>query len=85
MEGVRGKLRFLTHLGGMESDMIAVRQNFSFDVQMLCVCVRCASCHPVTVLRASFCTICSLLRLASDMIEDQIELVYSMTGRVHAL
>ena len=50
---------------------------------MCCVLVSCV--HPVAILGAVFCTICSLSRLVSDALGNQIVEVYSSTGLVMAL
>ena len=47
---------------------------------MLVSCV-----HPVAILRAIFCTICSLSMLVSDALGDHMEEAYSSTGLVMAL
>ena len=41
--------------------------------------------HPVAILSAAFCTICSLFILVLAAIGDQIVLAYSSVGRVIAL
>ena len=41
--------------------------------------------HPVAILRAVFCTICSLSILVSDASGDHMVEVYSSTGLVMAL
>ena len=57
-----------------------------FVMQMLYVCVLCASCvHPVAVLNAAFCMICSLLMLVEDAIGDHTEEAYSRVGLITAL
>ena len=47
---------------------------------MLLSCV-----HPVTILRAVFCTICSWSMFVSDALGDHMVEVYSSTGLVMAL
>ena len=47
---------------------------------MLVSCV-----HPVAILRAVFCTICSLSMFVSDALGDQMVEAYSSTGLVMAL
>ena len=47
---------------------------------MLVSCV-----HPVAILRAVFCTICSLSMLVSDALGDHMVEAYSSTGLVMAL
>ena len=47
---------------------------------MLVYCV-----HPVSILRAVFCTNCSLSMLVSDALGDHMEEAYSSTGLVMAL
>ena len=45
-----------------------------FVMQMLYVCVLCASCvHLVAVLNAAFCMTCSLLMLVEDARGDYME------------
>src|SRR5664279_823308 len=41
--------------------------------------------HPVAILRAVFCVICSLLMFVWDAIGDQMVLAYSRIGRVIVL
>ena len=41
--------------------------------------------HPVIVLSAVFCCVCSLVVLVLDMMGDQIVLAYSRMGRVMVL
>lgn len=41
--------------------------------------------HPVAILSAVFCTVCSLFMFVSEAIGDQIELAYSRIGLVMAL
>ena len=48
-----------------------------------CVLVSCV--HPVAILRAVFCTICSLSMFVSDALGDHIVEAYSSTGLVMAL
>ena len=51
-----------------------------------CRCVVFVSAvHPVAILRAVFWMICSSFRFVSDIIGDQIVLLYSITGLVIAL
>ena len=52
-----------------------------FVMQMLYVCVLCASC----VLNAAFCMTCSLLMLVEDAIGDHTEEAYSRAGLITAL
>ena len=48
--------------------------------------VVCLSCvHPVAVLNAAFCMICSLLMLVEDAIGDHTEEAYSRAGLITAL
>ena len=47
---------------------------------MLVSCV-----HPVAILRAVFCTICSLSMFVSDALGDNVVEAYSSTGLVMAL
>ena len=47
---------------------------------MLVLCV-----HPVAILSAVFCIICSLSMLVSDALGDQMVEVYTSTGLVMAL
>ena len=47
---------------------------------MLVSCV-----HPVAILRAVFCTICSLSMLVSDALDDHMVEAYLSTGLVMAL
>ena len=47
---------------------------------MLVSCV-----HPVAILRAVYCTICSLSRFVSDALGDHMVEAYSSTGLVMAL
>ena len=57
-----------------------------FVMQMLYVCVLCASCvHPVAVLNAAFCMTCSLLMLVEDAIGDHTEEAYYRAGLITAL
>ena len=51
-----------------------------FVMQMLYVCV-----HPVAVLNAAFCMICSLLMLVEDARGDHMEEAYSRAGLITAL
>ena len=53
-----------------------------FVMQMLYVCVLCAS---VAVLNAAFCMTCSLLMLVEDAIGDHTEEAYSRAGLITAL
>ena len=48
-----------------------------------CMFVSCV--HPVTVLKAVFCTICNLLVLVCEMIGDHIVFAYSSIGSVIVL
>ena len=48
-----------------------------------CMFVSCV--HPVAVLNAAFCMICSLLMLVEDAIGDHTEEVYSRAGLITAL
>ena len=48
-----------------------------------CVLVSCV--HPVAILRAVFCTICSLSMLVSDALGDHMVEAYSSTGLVMAM
>ena len=48
-----------------------------------CMFVSCV--HPVTVLKAVFCTICNLLVLVCEMIGDHIVFAYSIIGSVIVL
>ena len=48
-----------------------------------CVLVSCV--HPVAILRAVFCTICSLSMFVSDALGDHMVEAYSSTGLVMAL
>ena len=48
-----------------------------------CILVSCV--HPVAILRAVFCIICSLSMLVSDALGDHMEEAYSSTGLVMAL
>ena len=41
--------------------------------------------HPVAVLNAAFCMICSLLMLVEDAIGDHTEEAYSRAGLITAL
>ena len=51
-----------------------------------CRCCMFVSCvHPVTVLNAAFCMICSLLMLVEDAIGDHTEEAYSRVGLITAL
>ena len=47
---------------------------------MLVSCV-----HPVAILRAVFCTICSLYMFVSDALGDHMVEAYSSTGLIMAL
>ena len=47
-----------------------------------CVLVSCV--HPVAILRAVFCTICSLSMFVSDALGDHMVEAYSSTGLVMA-
>ena len=53
-----------------------------FVMQMLYVCVLCASW---AVLNAAFCMTCSLLMLVEDAIGDHTEEAYSRAGLITAL
>ena len=53
-----------------------------FVMQMLYVCVLCASCGSSN---AVFCMTCSLLMLVEDAIGDHTEEVYSRAGLITAL
>ena len=53
-----------------------------YVMQMLYVCVLCASC---AVLNAAFCKTCSLLMLVEDARGDHIEEAYSRAGLMTAL
>ena len=53
-----------------------------FVMQMLYVCVLCASCGSLNV---AFCMICSLLMLAKDARGDHMEEAYSRVGPMTAL
>ena len=48
-------------------------------------CVLVSYVHPVAMLRAVFCTICSLSMLVSDALGDHMVEAYSITGLVMAL
>ena len=50
-----------------------------FVMQMLYVCVLCAS---VAVFNAAFCMTCSLLMLVEDARGDHMEEAYSRAGRI---
>ena len=51
-----------------------------------CRCCMFVSCvHPVAVLNAEFCMICSLLMMVGDAIGDHTEEAYSRTGHITAL
>ena len=50
---------------------------------MCCVLVSCV--HPVAILRAVFCTICSLSMFVWDALGDHMVEAYSSTGLVMAL
>ena len=51
-----------------------------------CRCCMFLSCvHPVEVLIAAFCMICSLLMLVEDAIGDHTEEAYSRAGLITAL
>ena len=50
---------------------------------MCCILVSCV--HPVAILRAVFCIICSLSMLVSGTLGDHIMKAYSNTGLVMAL
>ena len=57
---------------------------------MLCVsscrcCVFVSVVHPVAILSAVFCVICSLLKFVSDAIGDHMVETYSSMGLVMAL
>ena len=41
--------------------------------------------HPVAILRALFCTVCSVCRLVLEMMGDHMVLAYSRVGLVMAL
>ena len=58
-----------------------------FVMQMLYVCVLCASCgsSQCCVLNAAFCMTCSLLMLVEDAIGDHTEEAYSRAGLITAL
>ena len=45
----------------------------------------CHVCSPVAILRAVFCTICSLSMFVSDALGDHMVEAYSSTGLVMAL
>ena len=51
-------------------------------MQMLYVCVLCASCGS---FNAAFCMTCSLLMLVEDAIGDHTEEAYSRAGLITAL
>ena len=52
----------------------------------LCRCAEFVSrVHPVIVLSALFCIVCSFLMFVSEVMGDQIVFAYSMTGRVIVL
>ena len=53
-----------------------------FVMQMLYVCVFCAS---VADLKAAFCMTCSLLMLVEEAIGDHTEEAYSRTGLITTL
>ena len=53
-----------------------------FVMQMLYVCVLCAT---MAVLNAAFCMTCSLLMLVEDAIGDHTEEAYSRAGLITAL
>ena len=53
-----------------------------FVMQMLYVCVLCASCGSS---HAAFCMTCSLLMLVEDAIGDHTEEAYSRAGLITAL
>ena len=53
-----------------------------FVMQMLYVCVLCASCGSS---QAAFCMTCSLLMLVEDAIGDHTEEVYSRGSLITAL
>ena len=53
------------------------------DACSCCVLVSCV--HPVAILRAVFCTICSLSMFVSDALGDHMVEAYSSTGLVMAL
>ena len=55
-----------------------MREVVSFGVLVSCV-------HPVAILRAVFCTICSLSMFVSDALGDHMVEAYSSTGLVMAL
>ena len=48
-------------------------------------CVLVSRVHPVIVLSAWFCTVCSFVMLVLDVIGDHIVLAYSIIGRVIVL
>ena len=51
-----------------------------------CICCMFVSCvHPVAVLYAVFCMICSLLMLVEDTRGDHMEEAYSRAGLMTAL
>ena len=50
---------------------------------MCCVLVSCV--HPVAILRAVFCNICSLSMFVSNALGDHMVEAYSSTGLVMAL
>ena len=55
-------------------------------VRSSCRCCVLMSCvHPVAILRAVFCTICSLSMFVSDALGDHMVEAYSSTGLVMAL
>ena len=53
-----------------------------FVMQMLDVCVWCASC---AVLNAAFCMTCSFLKLIEDAIGDHMAKAYFSTGLMTSL
>ena len=53
-----------------------------FVMQMVYVCVLCASCGSSN---AAFCMTCSLLMLVEDAIGDHTEEAYSRAGLITAL
>ena len=60
--------------------MLVYEECECFVMQMLYVCV-----HPVVVLNAAFCMICSLLMLVEDATGDHTEEEYSRAGLITAL
>ena len=49
------------------------------------VCMFVSRVHPVAVLNAAFCMLCSLLMLVDDAIGDHTEEAYSRGGLITAL